>query len=265
MSLDFEIQINDEYIETAVNAITSEIPLFLDGYGTAKADLKSDGSVVTEYDTEIEKSIISQLTENFPNSTVVAEESDMDKDEESDVVWIIDPIDGTINYNLGSLPSAIGIGIEIDGELYGGVIGMPLEGQVYYACSSEGAYRNEEELSVRIGDRRDQFVVGAELRPENLEIDGYYEMLETISEEMQTIRCVRSGLSDSCHIASGRLHAAVNVETNPWDVAPATILVREAGGTVTNLEGSSDWDDIKKGEAVFSTGEEHDYLLQFFD
>lgn len=261
---DFTIQISDDYVSTAIDAVSSAFPTFIDGYGKTEADLKTDGSVITEYDTAIEESLITNLTDAFPDSTVIAEESDIEADETSDVVWIIDPIDGTINYDLGSLPSAIGVGIEIDGELHGGVIALPLEGAIYYACAGEGAYCNGEQLSVRTGDERGQFVVGAELRPENLAIEGYYEMVETVSEEMQTIRCTRSGLADACHIASGRLHAAFNVETNPWDVAPATILVREAGGTVTNLTGSEEWIDIKSGEAVYSTGEQHQFLLQFF-
>lgn len=261
---DFSIQTEDKYLICAITAVQKSCNLFQEGYGDVTSELKDDGSPLTEYDEQIETEIVTHLVEQFPDSQIIGEEGTSSGVDNGEVTWILDPIDGTINYELGSLPSAIAIGIEKDDELYGGVIGLPLEGKIYYGLVNGPAYENEEEVSVLETEALERFVVGAEFRPENLAVNGYYDMIETVAEETQTIRCVRSGISDGAHIASGRLHAAYNLETNIWDVAAPTALVRAAGGTVTTPSGSHKWEDIKTGHAVYSNGVHHEFFLQFF-
>lgn len=266
MSVDsFDVQVDDETVQCAVDAVRDVCEVFLDGYGSAQAELKDDGSPVTKYDKEIEKSIVSKLTEDFPESEVIGEEFSNSGVEDSNLLWIIDPIDGTANYEIGSLDSCIGIGIEKNGEIFGGVIGLPLESTICYGTIAEGAYLNEESVSVLPTEDLNRFVVGAELRPVNLRTDGYKKMIDTVANEAQQIRCLNSGVSDGAHIATGRLHASYNLQASIWDVAAPTALVRAAGGKVTTHTGSEDWDDIKQGYALYSNGVNHDFFTQFFE
>lgn len=260
----FTIQTSDESLRCAINAVRNVTSMFREGYGLAESEMKKDGSPVTKYDTEIEKQLVHSLTESYPNSQIIGEEATNSGVEDGDLVWIIDPIDGTINYELGSLSSAIAVGIEKDDEIYGGVISLPLEDKIYYGTVDGNAYENGNEMSVLDTEELERFVVGAEFRPENLAIDGHMDMVNTVAEKCQTIRCVRSGVSDGAFVASGRQHVAYNMDTNIWDVAASTALVRAAGGTVTTPSGSEDWDKIKTGNALYSTGVNHDFFTQFF-
>lgn len=261
----FEIQIKDEYILCAIEAVRKVTDLFLEGYGSASSNLKGDGSPVTMYDTKIEEKIVAHLLREYPNSGIIGEENAAtESNVTSEIRWIIDPIDGTVNYELGALPSAISIGIEIGGQLHGGVVSLPLKDKIYYARSGEGAYSNEKEISVLDTEDKKRFIVGAEFRPVNIELEGYMDMVKTVSNETQRIRTINSGISDGVHVASGRLHASYVLDTNIWDVVSPTILVREAGGSVTTTKGSKEWSDIRKGNAVYSNGTNHEYLISFF-
>lgn len=260
----FEIQSSDEYLISAVSAIETVVDLFNDGYGKATSSRKSDNSIVTDYDIQIEAQLTKILQEVYPNSGVIGEESGVTVSESAETVWIIDPIDGTINYKMGSLPSAIAIGIERYGELYGGVIALPQEDIIYYGCIGDTAYVNDTEVTVANPDTLAEYVVSAEFRPVNLQTDGYLEMVQDVAETCETIRCIRSGVTDGAYVASGRHHVAYNMDTNIWDVAAPTALVRAAGGTVTTPAGDNSWQKIKQGNALYTTGENHQYFTQFF-
>ncbi|NEA40640.1 inositol monophosphatase family protein [Streptomyces sp. SID11385] len=184
--------------------------------------------VVTEMDLASEKLITAFLAEHRPEDGVLGEEG-ASREGTSGVRWVIDPVDGTVNYLYG-LPSwCVSIAAQRDGETIVGVVDAPVRGEVYHAVRGGGAWLGERALRVRPPAEEGRALVGTGF--------GYLaerraHQAEVIAGLITSVRDIRRGGSaaiDLCDVAAGRLDAYYERGLNPWDYAAGDLIAREAG------------------------------------
>ena len=211
---------------------------------------KAANDYVSEVDKEAEQTIIRTLLEAYPKHSILAEESGAtNPTTKSDYQWIIDPLDGTTNFIHGFPHYAVSIALSHKGVITQGVIYDPGNNDLFTATRGVGAYLNDTRL--RVGKRLN--LKGALLGTgfpfkEHQHIDAYLGMLRNIMETSSGVRRAGSSALDLAYVAAGRLDAIWEMGLAPWDIAAGALLVTEAGGTVTDLQGKDQY--LKSGNVV---------------
>jgi myo-inositol-1(or 4)-monophosphatase len=201
------------------------------------ADTKSSPTdVVTATDVASERLILDRILSARPGDGFVGEEGN-DLPSSTGVVWIADPIDGTVNFLYGIPQFAISIAAEVDGEVVAGVVLNPINGEMFTSARGQGAWLADRRITV--SDRTDitQALVGT----------GYsYEADVRAAQALETarllpmvrdVRRMGSAALDLCYVACGRYDAYVERGLHAWDLAAAQLIVEEAGGRVEGIEG----------------------------
>ncbi|MFP4528224.1 MAG: inositol monophosphatase family protein [Candidatus Kapaibacterium sp.] len=210
------------------------------GFGTAFEIGSKEGrnNLVTEYDHRSEEIIIDYIKREFPDHKFLAEESGISgKESEETVRWVIDPLDGTVNYAHGIPIFCISIAAEYNGELLNGLIYQPLSGELFVARRGQGATLNGKKLQVSDNDdfSRSFLVTGfpynASENPCNC-IDLFVEVIQ----RGIPVRRLGAAALDLAYVAAGRFDGFWEIDLKPWDVAAGTLIVREAGGLVTQYD-----------------------------
>lgn len=190
--------------------------------------------LVTIADRASERVILSCLRAAFPNASVLAEESGSYQGT-SDERWIVDPLDGTTNYAHGYPIYSISIAFERAGELIAGVVLAPALNECFAAEKGGGARRNDAPMRVStIGSIGDALTCTG-FHPADFERNGAY--FGRMSHHAQAVRRDGSAALDLAFTAAGRFDGFWEWDLAPWDVAAGTLLVREAGGAVTRIDG----------------------------
>ncbi len=192
--------------------------------------------IVTAADRASEAVILGRLRGAFPDASVLAEESGC-YEGTSDERWVVDPLDGTTNYAHGYPLYCISIGFERAGELIAGVVYAPAIGECFAAERGAGARLNDAPISVSSIDRVADAMVCTGFHPADFPRNGKY--FETMSYHAQAVRRDGSAALDLANTACGRFDAFWEWDLNPWDVAAGTLLVTEAGGRVTRIDGTA--------------------------
>lgn len=222
----------------------------MDAFGKARSRRKADGTIVTEADEAVERALRSEIAAAYPDDAVLGEESGATG--EARRRWILDPIDGTINYDSGIPIWATLIALEADGEVIAGVASAPALGERYEAARGSGAHRNDEPIRVsETDDLADARVVYTDWR--SFAPTGHGE---AFAELTRSVRWAR-GFSDfwgHALVASGRADVMVEPVVNVWDLAPLIVLVEEAGGRLTDLDGAR---RIDGGSVLTTNGRLH--------
>ncbi|TJY61968.1 inositol monophosphatase [Sinimarinibacterium sp. CAU 1509] len=214
-----------------------------------QVERKSRNDFVSMVDRGAEAEIIRTIHKNYPDHAILAEESG--EHGKNDVVWIIDPLDGTTNF-LHRLPHfAVSIGIQVRGRLEHGVIYAPCTQDLYCASRGDGATLNNRKLRVsgckEIGSAL--IGTGVPLREEHL--DRYMPMMRNVAANTAGVRRAGAAALDLAYVAAGRLDGFWELNLNPWDIAAGIVLVQEAGGVVRELDGGDDV--LATGNIVAST------------
>jgi myo-inositol-1(or 4)-monophosphatase len=203
-----------------------------------QVERKSRNDFVSMVDRGAEAEIIRTIHKNYPDHAILAEESGAHGD--NDVVWIIDPLDGTTNF-LHRLPHfAVSIGIQVRGRLEHGVIYAPCTQDLYCASRGDGATLNNRKLRVSgCKDISSALIgTGVPLREEHL--DRYLPMMRNVAAHTAGVRRAGAAALDLAYVAAGRLEGFWELNLNPWDIAAGIVLVQEAGGVVRELDGGKD-------------------------
>jgi len=227
-----------ELLQIAKVAAINAGKILTEGFGTTFNVRSKEGkhNLVTEYDVKSENSIIEFISKEVPNSVFLAEESGKSVNyNENAIKWIIDPLDGTVNFAHNIPIFSVSIAAEINNEIYLGVVYHPLMNEMFYALKGHGAYLNNQIISVSTIDKfEDAFLVtGFPYRPGK----SNYRSAELFIEVVQRgipIRRLGSAALDLAYVAAGRFDGFWEMELNPWDVAAGFLLVQEAGGRVTD-------------------------------
>jgi len=196
---------------------------------------------VTEVDRACEALIAEALTRDVPGSRVVGEELTPALVGGGDVVWIVDPLDGTTNFLHGYPQYAVSIGCAVSGELCAGVVHDVVRDLAYRAATGSGAWLGDQRLAVSsLADPGRALVgTGFPFKDEGL-LEDYLRQFAAVMESTSGIRRAGAAALDLADLAAGRFDAFWELSLAPWDVAAGVVLVREAGGRVTRLDGSED-------------------------
>ena len=214
---------------------------------------------VTDVDRAAERVIAETLTRAVPGSRVVGEELSPDL-AAGEIVWIVDPLDGTTNYLHGYPQYAVSIACAVRGELCAGVVHDVVRAQVYRAWRGGGAWLGDERLHVSTITEPRRALVGTGFPFKDLEkLRTYLAQFAAVMGTTSGIRRAGSAALDLADVAAGRLDAFWELSLAPWDVAAGTVLVREAGGRVTRLDGSNDV--LGHGSLVAGNATLHEWLI----
>lgn len=194
-------------------------------------------NLVTEVDHKSEVAIIDVIKANFPNHFILSEEAGA-LEQESEYKWIIDPIDGTVNYANGIPICCVSIGIEKAGKMFMGAVYNPFINEFYFAEKGQGATLNGKKINVttRTEVIKSCLVTGfpyTYLDEEN----GPLQVFEKFIRKGIPVRRLGSAAIDLCWVAAGRFDGFYEHQLSAWDSAAGFIIVEEAGGKVTNLKG----------------------------
>lgn len=223
---------------------------------------KGPGDFVSNADRKAEKIIYEELLKARPKFGFLMEESGEIAGEDNSNRWIIDPLDGTTNFLHGIPQFAISIGLERDGEAFAGVIYDPINDQMFWAERGQGAYLNRRRL--RVSGRRDitesLFSTGIPfIGVDEKDNEVFMRQLNAVAGGSAGIRRFGAAALDLAWVAAGRYEGFWEAGLCPWDMAAGIVMVREAGGYVTDQRGGKNM--LKSGEIVAANDRLHGDLL----
>lgn len=226
-----------------------------------QVSLKGPGNFVSAADKKAEKVIFEELNKARPGYGFLMEEGGIVEGTDKSHRWIIDPLDGTTNFLHGIPMFAISIGLERDGQIVAGIIYNPISDEMFIAEKGQGAFVNDRRI--RVAARRDlsQCVVATGIP--HLGRPGHKKFLAEMNEVMNEVAGVRrmgSAALDMAYLAAGRVDGYWEANLQAWDIAAGIILVREAGGTVTDIHGKQDM--LGQGSVLAANEYLHPQLLK---
>ena len=227
-------------IEIATNA-AREAGIFLkQSVGAIRSIEQKEGletNLVTDIDKRSEEMIIRRIREHFPDHGILAEESGS-TDRDAETIWVIDPLDGTTNFTHGLPIFCVSIGVMHRGELTAGVVYDPNHDEMFTAEKGKGAWLNGNRMRVS-GQSKLMSSLLVTGFPYTIRENPYnaIEHFNTFLVSSQAVRRLGSAAIDFCYVAAGRFDGFWEVSLNPWDMAGGVLIVREAGGVVTDFTG----------------------------
>ena len=249
----------EKYLQVAIKAAKEAGPIFKKHFGNAgKVKMKNNDprNLVTQIDLAIEKQIRKTILKNFPTAKIIGEEFGSSILEQDDVVWIIDPIDGTTNYIRGIPLTCITIGVwDKHGPLVGAVYN-PLINQIYTALRGKGAFLNGKKIKVSAINSVSEASGGIGwMSPESGK-----KTFNQIIGDVRKIRVLATSSWQTCMVASGALDYYVTRDVNIWDVGGPLAILKEAGGKFSDFSGSPSTIALK--EIIASNGKIHSELIK---
>jgi myo-inositol-1(or 4)-monophosphatase len=228
-------------LEAAIFAAQSAGRLLRERSGTAyQVRHKGPADLVTEIDHQAQDLIASALRDAFPTYGLVGEEGSEPHNSDGPR-WIVDPLDGTINYVRGYPFYAVSIALERDGEVAVGVVYNPVLGELFVAEKGQGATLNGSPVHVSPTTCLEESVLASGFPYDvwtNDEDDNTRQWRRFLKRAL-SMRCDASAAIDLCHVAAGRLDGHWEFELGPWDMAAGALIVQEAGGRVTQVRGEA--------------------------
>jgi myo-inositol-1(or 4)-monophosphatase len=252
------------FLETAVDIVrrAGEIQMSrrASGFTVSK---KGAIDLVTEVDLECERLCRAVIAERFPDHDVLAEEfgSNQASATPSRWRWIFDPLDGTTNYAHGLPIFCASLGLEVDGHGTLGAVYDPSRDELFTAERGQGAFLNGERLRVSRGGRLDDALLVTGFPYDVREkIAPLVELFGEFLLHARAVRRLGSAALDLCYVAAGRFDGFWEQHLKPWDVAAGAVIVEEAGGQVTGMDGSPF--DPASAHLVASNGQLHPQILR---
>ena len=203
---------------------------------------KGRNDFVSDVDKHAEQIIISGIRSAYPEHNILAEESGTSGTSD-DFTWIIDPLDGTLNYLQGVPHFAVSIGIMKGKHLEHGVIVDPIRNEEFVASRGYGAQLNGKRIRVSQKTKLSECVLGTGLPPQCVanHLEAYMNGLTDLSAEVRGIRRAGSAALDLAYVAAGRYDGFWEYGLSKWDIAAGIVLVREAGGFIADLVGGESY------------------------
>ena len=238
--------LNSANINVMVKACSKASKVLIRDFGEIEklqVSLKGPGDFVTASDKKVEKILVEELQKARPDYSILSEEIGKINNKNQEFRWIIDPIDGTVNFMHGIPHFAISIGLEREGEIISGVIFDPIKNELFFAEKGNGSFLNNQRM--RVSSRKKLkdsilFTSGPKFNTEDK--DKSFEKYIKISSEVFTpIRNFGSAALDMAYVAAGRCDAFWSKNLNYWDIAAGIVLIKEAGGFVTDLNGNNNY------------------------
>lgn len=251
----------------ATKAGAAELSRFFNGQFKI-SEKEGINNYVTEADVAAEKAIIAVVKSQFPNHSFLGEEGG-EQQLGNEYKWIIDPIDGTTNFAHGIPLCCVSVAVEKQGEVVMGAVFNPLMNEFFFAEKGKGAFLNDEKISVSKTElfSKSCLVTGFPYTlpdytsAETKKIKGPLEIFNTLIKQGMPVRRLGSAAIDLCWVAAGRFDGFYEHNLNAWDTAAGFLLVKEAGGKVTDFFGG-DYNPYKL-QIVATNGKIHEELLTY--
>ena len=250
-------------LELAVRA-AREAGAILQEYAARGFQIEHKGRInlVTEADLASERHIKQLIASHYPGHHILAEESGVTAHSQSsdEYWWIIDPLDGTTNFSHGFPCYAVSIGVEYKGEMVAGAIYDPSRDEMFAAERGAGATCNDRKICVSDVEPLEKALVVSGFPYDIRErVDEYLPAWREFLKRAQGVRRFGSAAIDMAYVAMGRLEGFWEHGLNPWDTAAGWIIIEEAGGRVTKLDGSPF--DNYTPSMLCTNGKVHDEML----
>lgn len=221
----------------------------LGGLDVSEWGEKGTSDFVTRVDREAEERIIQRIRDQYPDHAFMAEESTELGDgaairarfDDAEWLWVLDPLDGTTNYLHGYPAYAASVAVAHEGEIVAGAVVDGTTGAAWRAWQGGGALLDDRAIRVSAMDRLDRSLIGTGFPFKVLDLmPGYLRQFDAVLRRTSGIRRGGSAALDLCHLATGWLDGFWELWLAPWDIAAGTLIIREAGGVVTTLDGAAD-------------------------
>ena len=231
-------------------------------YGEFKISNKEGiNNLVTEADHAAEKSIFEVIRDAFPDHYLLSEEAG-EIVQDSSYKWIIDPIDGTVNFANGIPICCVSIGLEQEGKIIMGAVYNPIMGEFFFAEKGYGATLNQTQLSVSAKTQVENSCLVTGFPYSYLDAtNGPLDVFDRLIRKGVPVRRLGSAAIDLCWVAAGRFDGFYEHKLNAWDSAAGYLIVEEAGGKVTDLKGNT-YNPYQPG-IVATNGKIHDELVRW--
>lgn len=257
----FEFKINSKLLNITINSAQKAGKILKDNFLTDyKITSKTSlNDLVTEYDLKAEKIIVENILSVFPDHQILTEESDP-KLSDSEYKWIIDPIDGTVNFAHKLPIFSISIALFKEDQPLIGVVFNPITDELFYAEKGKGAYLNERSIKVSnlSNYMKALLVTGFPYNSDKNPMNAI-EVFGKVIRKGIPVRRLGSAALDLAFVAAGRLDGFWEVGLKPWDVAAGMLILKEAGGIITDYEGKDF--TINSQSLLASNGSIHNDLL----
>lgn len=223
-----------------------------------RAEIKTENNLVTYVDKESERRFVEALSKLLPEAGFVAEEGTGTKNE-TGYNWVIDPLDGTTNFVHGVPVWCTSIGLCYDTEPVLGIIYDPNTNECYSAYQGGGAFLNDKAVHVSNIDKLGQSLLATGFPYDDFgREEAYIKLFRQLMRDTRGMRRLGSAALDMAWVACGRFEAFYEYGLNPWDVAAGSIIVREAGGIVTEFNGNNN--PVFGDDLICSNGKIHSAL-----
>lgn len=225
-----------------------------------RVEYKDAVNLVTDADRRSEQAVIDVILQSFPDHRILAEERGRQPGTDADYQWIIDPLDGTTNFAHGYPAYCVSIGVEYRGVPILGVVLDPTRNELFCAEAGQGAFLNDQPLSVSRTPKLDAallvtgFAYDIRVSPQN-NLDHFSRFALTA----QGVRRTGTAALDLCYVAAGRFDGFWELKLHPWDTAAGVVMVREAGGRITDFKGRPH--SIYEPSILATNGLIHDEML----
>lgn len=219
------------------------------------------GDLVTQVDKQAEEEVLKVIKRYYPEHQILAEESGNSGVEDSEYLWVIDPLDGTTNYAHGYPQSAVSVGLLINGVASVGVVYNPMRDELWTAGKGLGAKLNNVPIQVSNTEKLVNTLLVTGFAYDRREVtDNNYAEFCYLTHLTQGVRRGGSASLDLCHVATGRLDGYWERGLSPWDLAAGVVIVQEAGGKVTAYDESAFI--LNSGRILATNGHIHSQLSE---
>lgn len=224
-----------------------------------KIEKKKDSTLASKVDRKAENKIREIINSEFPDHSLLGEEFG-EEDKGSAYKWIIDPLDGTTNFLIQNPFFNTSIALAKNKEVILGVVYDPLHEEFFHAEKGKGAFLNREKINVSVTDKVEDSIITychGKTNQSKREVVPIYREMKLGAVDM---RQIGAGALELCFVASGRVEAFIDNGVYPWDEAAGSLIVKEAGGKVTDFSGE-EWNPEKK-TVMASNGKIHQEVLK---
>jgi myo-inositol-1(or 4)-monophosphatase len=211
---------------------------------------KQHNDFVTDVDQAAEQAIVETLLKAYPDHAILAEESGAsgNLNDDSEYVWIIDPIDGTTNFMHGYPNYCVSIALQQRGIITQAVIYDPVRNDLFTASKGGGAFLNDKRIRVTKHDRIANTLLASGHGAGPRALDDYLRMYQIVAERCQAVRSSGSAALELANVAAGRVDGYYEKGLKAWDIAAGSLLVTEAGGICGEFNGESNY--LHKGDII---------------
>jgi myo-inositol-1(or 4)-monophosphatase len=222
----------NEYLDAAVKAARAAGALIRENFGQPlQVNTEEAHDIKLELDVRSQELITKLLLAKFPDHAILGEEGSAENTS-TEFEWVVDPIDGTVNYFYGIPHFCISIALRQKNEIIVGVIYDPIREELWHAQRGGNAYLNGKPIEVSRSTHISQSIVSIGMSKTMAEIDVAYSIFKDLMKRARKCRLMGSAALDLAYVASGRMDAYIERSVNWWDIAAGVLLVNCAGGTV---------------------------------